>query len=221
MNFNPNILCPVCDSLKYHLYKKDLKRDYLKCEDCNFIHVPKEFHLTPELEKSHYSFHRNSPDDMDYRKFLGRLFQPVNNLLKKQSSGLDYGCGSGPTLHLMFEEVGHKMKAFDPFYFNNQLLLENKYDFITLSEVAEHMFTPKMEFIKLFEMLNNPGILGIMTSLIPENMDFLNWHYIKDPTHVSFYSKETFSFLGNIFNSNPIFIDNNIIIFKKTDNIGS
>jgi cyclopropane fatty-acyl-phospholipid synthase-like methyltransferase len=143
------------------------------------------------------------------------LFQPVNNLIKERSYGLDFGCGSGPTLHIMFEEAGHRMNAYDPFYFNDQLLLEKKYDFITLSEVAEHMFDPKSEFIKLFSMLKSGGILGIMTSLIPQKSAFLNWHYIKDPTHVSFYSKETFTFIGNILNSNPIFIDKNVIIFKK------
>jgi 2-polyprenyl-3-methyl-5-hydroxy-6-metoxy-1,4-benzoquinol methylase len=99
-------------------------------------------HLTPSDEKACYDRHDNRPDDSRYRHFLNRLFSPLSRRLAANSKGLDFGCGPGPTLSVMFEEAGHQVALYDPFYAPDRSALSGPYDFITLSEVAEHMAAP-------------------------------------------------------------------------------
>ena len=77
--------------------------------------MPYQF-LSPKEEKSEYDLHENSSDDPGYRRFLARLFDPVSHQLAPNSYGLDFGSGPGPTLSVMFEEAGHSMEIYDPFF---------------------------------------------------------------------------------------------------------
>jgi cyclopropane fatty-acyl-phospholipid synthase-like methyltransferase len=56
--------------------------------------------------------------------FLSQVFNPVMVHLKKGAKGLDFGCGPGPTLSLMFEKQGYQVSANN---LNNEHLgLDNK-----------------------------------------------------------------------------------------------
>ena len=95
--------CPLCLSAKLDLFfesnRKNLLRDYLKCEICDLVFVPPEFHLNEEDEKKRYLEHENLPYDPNYRKFLNRLKMQIDPLIKSDSVGLDFG--SGPELSLL------------------------------------------------------------------------------------------------------------------------
>jgi hypothetical protein len=86
-------------------------------EKCALICAPAEFHLTREKEKPEYDLHENDPG---YRQFLGRLADPLLKKLTTNSPDLDFGCGPGPTLSLMFEEADHQVALHDPFYQPNR-----------------------------------------------------------------------------------------------------
>ncbi|MBN2526938.1 MAG: class I SAM-dependent methyltransferase [Deltaproteobacteria bacterium] len=146
-------------------------------------------------EKAHYLNHRNQAEDDGYRRFLARLFNPVNQQLKKRSAGLDFGCGPGPTLHLMFEDAGHKMAIYDSFFFPDKAVLEAQYDFITASEVVEHLHHPREVIEELWRCLRPGGMLAIMTQFVPAGTPFEKWYYKNDETHVCFFSPETFMYL--------------------------
>jgi hypothetical protein len=105
--------------------------------------------LSPKEEKSVYDLHDNSLDDPGYRRFLARLFRPLSQRLAPNSSGLDFGSGPGPTLSVMFEEAGHSIEIYDPFFAPETMLLHRQYDFIVASEVVEHLHYPRRELDRL------------------------------------------------------------------------
>jgi len=212
---NQSADCPLCGHDRLNSFYEDRKRSYLRCLRCQLVFVPDEYRLSPEREKSEYDLHDNHPGDLGYRKFLSRLSAPLIEKIKYPSKGLDFGCGPGPALSVMFEEAGHHMELYDPFYFKNEDVMKRKYDFITMTEVAEHLYHPKDVFSRLFNMLNSTGFLGIMTKLVIDQNAFKKWHYIQDPTHVCFFSRSTFEYLAEIYSARVEFVGNDVIIFQS------
>jgi hypothetical protein len=64
-------------------------------------------------------------------------------------------------------------------------------------------------------MLEDNGILAIMTSFLSNIEDFENWYYRRDPTHVVFYSQETFKVIARQRKWKYWIEDRNIVFFKK------
>ncbi len=188
--------CPLCHGPSVTAYHQDAKRDYLNCHDCNLVFVPHAQHLSAAQEKAYYDLHENQPDDLGYRRFLERLFIPLNQRLPARAQGLDFGCGPGPTLSLMFEEAGHSVALFDPYYAPDRSVLTEQYDFITMSEVVEHLAEPGPELDRLWSILRSGGWLGIMTKQVRDPDAFKTWHYITDPTHISYFSEATFHWMS-------------------------
>lgn len=173
----------------------DLQRDYYQCDVCKLVFVPPGQRLAPETELKRYQLHENDPDDPRYRKFLSRLFIPMNERIKPASKGLDFGSGPGPTLSVMFEEAGHAVRLFDIFFENDPSVFEEEYDFITSSETVEHLYNPLRELDRLWDCLKPGGWLGVMTGLVTDPQSFADWHYKNDDTHVIFFSVKTFEWL--------------------------
>ena len=189
-------ICPLCAGSDIVPYHRDRKRDYLACRTCALVFVPPHQHLPAAEQKAYYDLHENRPDDPGYRRFLSRLFEPLARRLAPCSRGLDFGCGPGPALPAMFEEAGHEMALYDPFYAADPSPLAATYDFITMSEVIEHLAEPGRDLPRLWAALTPGGWLGIMTKRIRDLEAFKTWHYIMDPTHIAFYSDATFQWLA-------------------------
>ncbi|MFY9256696.1 MAG: class I SAM-dependent methyltransferase [Fuerstiella sp.] len=177
--------------------------------------MPATLHLSPSQEKTHYDFHQNSPDDAGYRRFLGRLFEPLNAKLQPASNGLDFGCGPGPTLSVMFQEAGHAMAVYDPYYSTDTAPLQATYDFVTCTEVVEHFRNPRRDLDLLWSQVKPGGMLGIMTKLVIDASSFANWHYKNDPTHISFFSRETFQWLAKAWCAELEFVGADVMLFCK------
>ena len=208
--------CPLCRSSKTTEYLSEPQRDYLYCETCSLVFVPNFQFITAEQEKAYYDLHQNHPDDQGYRKFLSRLLIPLKEKLQPGACGLDFGSGPGPTLSLMFEEIGYPMKIFDHFYANDGYVLQQKYDFITITETVEHLHNPKTELERLWSIIKPGGFMGIMTKLVIDREAFANWHYKNDPTHVCFFSQQTFTWLADMWHAKLQFIANDVILLEKT-----
>jgi len=209
--------CPLCISENTHEYYRDKQRHYLRCRACGLVFVPARYCLPPDAEKKRYDLHQNSPHDPGYRRFLNRLFIPLQQRLSPGSAGLDFGSGPSPTLSLMFEEAGYSMTLFDRYYDRVPAALEKQYDFITATEVVEHLRDPQKELERLWRCLKPGGTLGIMTQFAAGPDAFPQWHYKNDLTHVSFFSGETFTWLARKWNADLTFPEKDVIlIFKKS-----
>jgi len=207
--------CPLCQLAPGEPFAQDAKRHYLQCPICRLVFVPADYFLTPEAEKKVYDQHQNSPDDLGYRRFLSRLFTPLSQRLPPNSHGLDFGSGPGPTLSVMFQEIGHSMAIYDPFYAPDPTPLSQMYDFVTATEVVEHLHTPHQELDLLWSRLQPGGTLGIMTKRVLNAEAFPQWHYKNDPTHVSFFSAETFEWLAQHWGADLTFIGKDVVLFAK------
>lgn len=214
-NPSPKTACVLCGGSDIAFFFEDNLREYLKCLSCDLVFVPAYQRLTREEEAKRYSLHQNDPEDKGYKHFLGRMFNPMKAFAPSGSCGLDFGSGPNPVLSRMFIEQGYKMEIYDPFYARNRSVFNKKYDFITATEVFEHLFYPGKEVDLLWSCLKPGGALGIMTKLIINKDSFANWHYKEDRSHVSFFSRKTFMWLEKRLNADSKFIEDDIIIFCK------
>ena len=174
-----------------------------------------EQYPTRAQEKAEYDLHQNSSDDIGYRKFLSRLFDPMLPKLQPHSCGLDFGSGPGPTLSVMFEEQGHRMDIYDHFYAHDPSRLAQQYDFISASEVIEHLHCPHQDLNRLWACLKPQGHLGIMTKRVRDSHAFAHWHYKDDLTHVCFFAIKTFEWLANDWQATLEVMGPDVVIFTK------
>lgn len=208
-------ICPLCSCKKSSLYCQDKTGKYRLCSNCDLVYVLEEEHLDEKSEKARYDLHTNSSDDEGYRKYLSKISNPVIERIKKDACGLDFGSGPGPTLSLLFEEAGHKMKIYDHFYAKDEEVLKLSYDFITSTEVVEHLYKPSEVLERLWNMLNVNGLLCLLTQPYVVQEDFSKWYYKKDPTHVCFFSLETMNWLSKKWKAELEVVSKDIFIFKK------
>ena len=207
------LCCLLCGNDAVTQFHEDKRRNYVRCEACQLVFVPSQYWLSKDEEKAVYDLHENNPEDQGYRRFLSRLSEPLLVKLAEERHGLDFGCGPGPVLSQLFIEKGHCMSMFDPFYFNDVSLLDKNYDFVCSTEVVEHLYFPDKELTRLFSMVKPGGWLGLMTKMVTNQQAFSRWHYIQDLTHVCFYSRPTFEYIGERFNASVEFFGNDVILF--------
>ena len=207
--------CIVCNGNEVSFFLKIKEKKYWKCSICSSKFLDKKHYLDPSSEKKRYLEHNNNIDDMAYRNFLTKLLEPLENKISKNDQGLEFGCGYGPALADMLSSKGYKIELYDPFFFPNKKLLENKYDFITCTETVEHFFDPYKEFNLLDNLLAHKAWLGIMTCFLTEEHKFENWYYRKDPTHVVFYAEKTFKIIAEQRNWSCEIPNKDIALFCK------
>ena len=216
-----DLACPLCGETHIAPWWQDKYREYLHCQNCQLVFVPKVWHLPPEDEKSCYDLHENTGDDPGYRRFLSRVAEPIITRVQPPAKGLDFGCGPGPVLAEMLAEAGYSMKVFDLYYANNPDVLDKQkteggYDFITCTEVVEHLGKPFIILQQLLDLLLPGGTLGIMTKLVRDQEAFKSWHYIRDRTHISFFSRETFIWFAQKTGCEIEFIGGDVILLRKS-----
>ena len=207
--------CPVCEEADARFFADVDGRKYWRCGRCAATFLSPAQLPDPAEEKREYDKHRNDVDDPGYRRFLARLADPLLQRLTPNSVGLDYGCGPGPALGTMLEAAGHRVRLFDPIYQAEDAALERCYDFITCTEVVEHMHRPADEFRRLDALLRPGGLLGIMTTFQTDDTRFADWHYRRDPTHVVFYRESTLAFIADRMDWTIEVPHANVAIFRK------
>jgi len=207
--------CPLCTSVGAAFFFKDTRRAYWRCWRCNLVFVPGRYWLDPKDERATYDLHENHPLDPGYRRFLSRLSAPLLERLSPHQQGLDFGCGPGPALPALLEEHGHRVDLYDPFYYNEPSVFAKTYDFICATEVVEHLRDPGKEFSTLFKMVRRGGWLGIMTKLVIDADAFRTWHYIRDMTHICFYSRSTFEYLAQRLDACLFFLRDDVILLNR------
>jgi SAM-dependent methyltransferase len=209
--------CPLCGSAATELFYRGRKREFFQCLECALVFVPEKFHPTAGEEKARYDFHSHNLADSGYRNFLNRLFQPLEKVLPPGAHGLDFGCGRTPTLSVLFEEAGFPCANYDLYYANDPAVLETQYDFVTCSETLEHFRRPRAELEKLLGLLKPGGRLGIMTQLRDEAPPFEQWFYKDDPTHLCFFSTQSFQTLEKRYGLHAEFHPQGVVIFQAAE----
>lgn len=206
--------CPLCQNAHVEDYFEDRKRAYLKCKTCSLVFVPPEFYISIAEERSRYELHDNDPADEGYTGFLKRIVDPLVKEHPDFGDCLDFGCGPAPVLAEMLAEEGFTVTAFDPI-FRPDAAFAASYDVITATEVFEHLRNPAFEIENLVSRLSPGGTLAVMTRILEESIDFADWHYKNDKTHICFYAWESFERIAERFGLNAERIDRDIVFLRK------
>lgn len=212
---DPVFSCPLCRRPAAQFYHRDKFRRYFQCATCALVFVPPEFHLSAQAEKAYYDLHENSAEDDGYRRFLSRCAAPLLERLPAASSGLDFGCGPAPVLATMLTQSGHSVATYDLYYRPDPSVLECQYDFVVSTEVIEHLAAPMAVLEMLWRRIRPGGVLALMTKLVASPERFANWHYIRDPTHIVFFSGATFRWLAEHLGAELEFRGTDVIFLNK------
>lgn len=207
--------CPVCEQGWLQDFRRVKQQQYLRCTHCQATVMAPGCRLSRDQEKAIYDQHRNDPQDPGYRNFLNRLAQPLLAQIPSGARGLDFGCGPGPALALMLREAGMAVSLYDPFYHPDSAVLARQYDFVTCTEVVEHLHEPAKVFRQLYALLRPGGWLGIMTCFQTDDARFDNWHYRRDPTHVVFYRQHSLQVIADQLGLELLVPAKDVALFRR------
>ncbi|MDR5589835.1 class I SAM-dependent methyltransferase [Christiangramia sp. SM2212] len=204
--------CSLCNSTTRNFqFVKD--RSYVQCTGCKAIFLSSEYHLSPKAEKQRYSLHNNDVEDIGYIQFVQPVIDRIKLDFDTESLGLDFGCGTGPVIASQLKLSGYNLKLYDPYFEPDKEVFKGKFDFIVCCEVMEHFQDPLKEFRLLRSILQTEGKLYCKTEVWDDAIDFQNWHYKNDLTHVIFYNKETLNWLKQNFEFSKLEIEKDYMVF--------
>lgn len=193
--------CPLCGHPARPFHHRGLgdasPGDYRRCRHCRLVSLERTAWPGRASERAYYRTHENRPDDPGYLTHLQRLIQPLRDTLPPPAHGLDWGCGPQPVLAGLLRGDGYTMDAWDPAFAPDwPVSPEAGWDFITCTEVLEHLHTPLATLRAMRAHLRPGGLLAVMTEWPPAAARFRRWHYRRDPTHVAFYGPDTLHWIG-------------------------
>ena len=208
--------CGLCGSVSFQLFHECPKMGrYYRCLVCEMVWLEAERRLSPEKERSRYELHQNSLEQDGYKNHLLQLAERVFPLLAAGSVGLDYGCGPVQAMKQLFGSRGFSVQSFDPFFFpQKEVLINFHYDFLLCCEAAEHFFSPGIEFEKMINLLKPEGVLAVQSELLEPTQEFSGWHYRRDSTHVSFFSRASVEWIAKKWGKKIYLLDNRLWILR-------
>lgn len=204
-------MCKICgrDTIK----KVINKIEYDFCPFCGFLAKIEKHILTSEDEFERYLKHNNSNND-GYMKYQHNFFLEIKDFLGNLN--LDFGCGANHILADILNKNNYKTNYYDLYFYPTENYEKHLYDAIILEEVIEHLPFPLTTLEHLINLINCGGKLIIRTRLIPQNFESINWWYLRDLTHISFFDFKTFIYLCEHFNIRCIYCNGlDLIILQK------
>jgi SAM-dependent methyltransferase len=205
--------CPLCNSTA-KLFYNGKHQTYYQCDTCFGIFLLSDSRPSSKEEVAHYEQHNNDIEDKGYQNFVSPITEAILQDFNTNDKGLDFGAGTGPVISKMLTDNGFSITQYDPYFHNYPELLKEQYNYIASCEVIEHFFDPLKEFTLLKNLLKPQGKLFCMTHIYDESIDFTNWYYKNDPTHVFIYHANTIEWIKKELAFSDVVIDNRLIIFS-------
>lgn len=203
--------CTLCDTNLLEMADEY----YFICSTCGAYVKDEKHYLESKEEKERYKEHDNNVHDERYQNFTSPITNAVLENQSKEQLGLDFGSGTGPVISKQLREKGYQVKLYDPFFHPSQDYLNHCYEYIFSCEVFEHFHEPKLEIEKLLKLLKPGCRLYIMTHLYDFSIDFENWYYKNDPTHVFIYTFKTIDFITKKYGLEIELIHERLVVLRK------
>lgn len=192
--------CRLCNSTSLRKINRD-EQLYYYCNNCELIFIDSSEFPSRKEELERYKEHDNTHENEGYvnmfQRFIDSIVKPYQNVMGREV--LEFGCGPGPVLADLLEEMGFKVDRYDPYFFPKKIYKEKQYDLITSTEVFEHLQRPYETIDKLVKHLKDKAYLAVMTSFHPGIDNFKEWWYPWDPTHIVFYNNTTMKWIADEF----------------------
>ncbi|HPF39028.1 MAG TPA: class I SAM-dependent methyltransferase [Phycisphaerae bacterium] len=194
---SPPSQCPLCNG-PADCRPLNPARPLRHCRQCDLIFASPETHPDPDAERERYLRHENSLDDPGYVATFDAVLELMGRRATAAGHTLDFGSGPTPVLVELLRRQGFDAVGYDP-YFAPDTDLSGPFDAIVSVETFEHFARPRRELETLRARLA-PGAPLIVKTLFHPGPDALDgWHYLRDHTHVSFYSAATFEWIASGF----------------------
>ncbi|MBI6120217.1 class I SAM-dependent methyltransferase [Salegentibacter maritimus] len=193
----------------------DKNREFVECTHCGSIQLLPEYYISKKAEEARYLTHNNDVENTGYQDFVKPITSRILQDFSPEDNGLDYGCGTGPVISIQLEKAGYKTTLYDPYFHPNKEALKSQYHFIICCEVMEHFYKPKEEFKTLASLLKPGGKLYCKTALYSDKIDFNNWYYKNDATHVFFYTEKSLKWIKENLGFSGLEIRADSIVFSK------
>ena len=187
------IPCKICGTPTISFKHPKLDILFHECPFCELIFKDPANQVSMEMELAKYDQHQNGDDNLGYVNFLTNFIDSAVIPHIQKGLVLDFGSGPNPLLSkILVEKYKFSVEIYDIFYAKQQVFIGKQYDLITSTEVIEHLSDPLASF-KLFDQILAPGgYLSIMTLFYPKDREqFFGWFYIRDVTHLSFFTPRT------------------------------
>lgn len=197
---NVSMHCRICQHDTKRLEHPSNGQVFHECVNCQFIFKDPKFYLTSEKEFKQYEQHENSINDPRYVAFFEKFLQSaVFPFVSDGKKALDFGSGPSPVLAQILErDYDFDVTIYDLFYEPDTDYKNQTYDLITTTEVMEHIPDPLETFKELKTLMKEDTILAVMTLFHPEDEEKLwGWHYIRDFTHISFFTPEAMQIVAD------------------------
>lgn len=206
--------CILCKGTTKKFWESK-NREFVECTNCGGIQLLPQFYISEKAEEARYLTHNNDVNDPGYQDFVKPITSRILKDFSPKHTGLDYGCGNGPVITAQLEKIGYTISLYDLYFYPNTEVLKTQYDFIICCEVMEHFSAPKREFSELVSLLKPGGKLYCKTSLYSKEIDFDNWYYKNDVTHIFFYTVKSLEWIKTNLTFSALEVHPNAIIFSK------
>jgi 2-polyprenyl-3-methyl-5-hydroxy-6-metoxy-1,4-benzoquinol methylase len=173
-----------------------------RCPHCKSIHARDEVDLGHYY--SDYPFHKLGGNGLDW--MLRAMYRNLESRLNKvgvdrESSILDYGCGSGLFLSFLEERGYTDLAGFDEYSeaYADRAAIARRYDCVMTQDVIEHVPEP-LEFVETLHGLTAPGGIIVVGTPNAEAIDLGDpeerVHTLHQPYHRHILSKTALQTLG-------------------------
>src|SRR3989338_732555 len=144
--------CPICEAdsnqiLFTQIYSKTIKHRIVCCNNCGFVFVK---NAKPQTFYNWYYKDMSKYEDTRDQKLHEKSVEIIARHADNTDHILDMGCSTGHLLYLLKIKV--KTNSIDSFK------AEEKYDFIILSTVLEHLSELRKSIKKINTLLSNDGM---------------------------------------------------------------
>lgn len=192
--------CKICGEKTITYQHPRFDMTFHECLSCEFIFKDQSNYISKSEELKKYDEHNNSEEHIGYVNFLTNFLEAAVYPFVSHGKALDFGSGPNPVLaKILGKTSAFDVDIYDLFYAPDPIYLNQTYDLITSTEVIEHLRNPMKVFQTFYDHLRPGGYLSIMTLFHPKDQKILfDWFYIRDQTHVSFYTPKTIETIAQI-----------------------
>jgi 2-polyprenyl-3-methyl-5-hydroxy-6-metoxy-1,4-benzoquinol methylase len=170
--------------------------------------------VSREAERTRYDEHHNTLSDQSYVDYCRGVAALLHTIPLVDPSVLDFGCGQHQVLARLLAREGIRCRAYDPLYGIGMPALEGTYDVVIMCECIEHLRGLAAEVRRVMRLLVPSGYLIVRTELLADLQNFASWWYIRDCTHINFFSLTAMRYVAERIAKPLCFTNNkNVCIF--------
>lgn len=212
-------VCKICKETTRTIKDSKKELSYYRCDACGFVFLDDRQRVDKVKEKAQYDSHNNGFENQGYVQMFEDFIElAISPYLMTIKTALEFGSGPGPVLSKLLENRGLAVDIYDLYYAPAKVYEGKTYDLISSTEVFEHLQKP-LEILELLaKHTNEQGYIVLMTKFPPkEDKAFLAWWYRRDPTHISFFTPQSFEIMAQKVGLKVLkTINQNIVIFQKS-----